>query len=156
MHAFGLPAKDLENRTFEINRLVHLEPKETKQVEVLFHSHVAKVKENSAILIGQISPPPANQNAAGIFSRKGGSFGPTFKIDLSAIIQGTSWKNIKSVLDFWRISYFQYYKLFNIDLFCILKHSICFSWIGKVAFKYFYKISISLSIGNSQIENCRL
>ena len=90
MHAFGLPAKDLENRTFEINRLVHLEPKETKQVEVLFHSHVAKVKENSAILIGQISPPPANQNAAGIFSRKGGAFGPTFKIDLSAIIQGTS------------------------------------------------------------------
>ena len=68
--------------------MVRLEPKETKPLEVLFHSQIATVKENSAILIGQLSPAPENQNETGIFSRTGGTFGPTFRIDLSAIIQG--------------------------------------------------------------------
>ena len=94
-----------------MDNLVRLEPKETKPLEVLFHSQLATVKENSAILIGQLSPAPENQNETGIFSRTGGTFGPTFRIDLSAIIQGTLLQlfiivSKYSVVNFVRISVF--------------------------------------------------
>ena len=87
IHAIGSYSIKDEN-PFKTVDFMTIKANETRHLDITFQPKMQKgCQMSSAVLIGQLSVPFEQQGKDGVFHRPSGTYGPFFKVELSAILE---------------------------------------------------------------------